>query len=524
MPVVDLAIGSEFAGYRLEAVAGRGGMGVVYRARNLITEQQRALKVIAPQLSADEGFRDRFRRESRLAARLEHPNVIPLHEAREENGLLYLVMRYVEGTDLAKLLRSEGRLEPRRALDIIGQVAAALDAAHEQGLVHRDVKPANVLLEPRPGGEEHAYLTDFGLVKDVGSDSSLSVTGVFVGTYQYAAPEQIDPSGGKQVDRRTDVYALGCVLYHVLCGEVPYPRPSVQGLIAAHLFMEPPNVSLNRPDLPPQLDRVIHRAMAKEQDARYYTAGQMVRAARGALEGARTVPPATELAPPAMPRMDPPSLPPDAVPTNPLPPVSPPPFSPPPVSVPPPISPPPTWPLPASWPQPAPAPWPPPGGLPPPPRRKADRATLFAASLTAAGAVAAIVSLFVIWHMWNKAFKDGHLVVVHLNGWEAFGLGDIAIVAAAVVALAAATAVVLGRGPRLPLRALEVLSGAGIAAIAIYVVVWDPDAHELVAGADGPTNQGHGPLVAACAGALIAAGGVLGALLDRRARIRAAAR
>src|SRR3954451_4819562 len=312
MAVADLAIGSEFAGYRLEAVAGRGGMGVVYRARSLITEQERALKVIAPNFSADQGFRERFKRESRLASRLEHPNVIPLYEAREENGLLYLAMRYAEGSDLATLMRQEGRLDADRALEIVTQVAAALDVAHAQGLVHRDVKPANVLLEPRPGGE-HAYLTDFGLVKEVSSDSSLSVTGVFVGTYQYAAPEQIDPSGTAKVDRRTDVYALGCVLYHVLSGEVPYVRSSVQALVAAHLFMEPPNLSLRRTDLPPQLDHVIHRAMAKDPDGRFWTAGQLARAARQALDGERPTsvllppPPPTEPAPP--PPISPPPLP-----------------------------------------------------------------------------------------------------------------------------------------------------------------------------------------------------------------------
>jgi serine/threonine protein kinase len=453
MAVTDLTIGSEFGGYRLEAIAGRGGMGVVYRARNLITDQERALKVIAPQWSEDESYRARFKRESRHAARLEHPNVIQLFEAREEGGLLYLVMRYVEGQDLASLLREAGPLELRRALGIVGQIAAALDYAHGQGLVHRDVKPANILLQPTGEGVEHAYLTDFGLVKDVGSDSSLSTTGMFIGTPEYAAPEQLDPTGGKTVDRRTDVYALGCVLYTVLSGVSPYHRSSVQAVIAAHLFMDPPDVCAERPELASGLGPVIQRALAKDQDGRYSSAGDLVRAAWHALE--------TEPPPPTVP-LESPRLPP-----------------------------------------------------PPPPRRRVGVLALSAAALTAIGAVAAIASLFVTWFMWNS-FTTGPLEIMRLNGWQAFHIGDLAVLGASLAAGAAAVATAWGKGPRPLLHGLAILAGVGIVAIAAFAVIWDPQAHELVAGEVGATNGGHGPVVAAGAGALMIAGGALGAVAARR--------
>jgi hypothetical protein len=462
MVVTDLTIGSEFAGYRLEAIAGRGGMGVVYRARNLITDQERALKVIAPQWSGDESYRARFKRESRHAARLEHPNVIELFDAREEGGLLYLVMRYVEGRDLASLLREAGPLEPRRALGIVGQIAAALDYAHGQGLVHRDVKPANILLRPTSEGVEHAYLTDFGLVKDVSSDSSLSITGAFIGTPEYAAPEQLDPTGGKAVDRRTDVYALGCVLYTVLSGVSPYARTSVQALIAAHLFMDPPDVCAKRPELASGLGPAIKRALAKDPDGRYSSAGDLVRAAWRALEAEQPQP----TVPLERQRSAPPPLP-D---TRHLP-----------VSA-----------FPAAQ-----------------PRGRVGVLALFAATLTAIGAAAAIASLFVTWFMWNS-FTTGPLEIMRLDGWQAFHIGDLAVVGAALVAVAAAATAASNRGPRPLLHGLEILAGVGIVAIAVYAVIWDPQAHELVAGEIAATNAGHGPLVAAGAGALVIAGGALG--------------
>jgi serine/threonine protein kinase len=468
MVVTDLTIGSEFAGYRLEAIAGRGGMGVVYRARNLITDQQRALKVIAPQWSGDESYRARFKRESRHAARLEHPNIIQLLEAREEGGLLYLVMRYVEGRDLAALLREAGALEPRRALGIVGQVAAALDYAHGQGLVHRDVKPANILLEPTSQGVDHAYLTDFGLVKDVSSDSSLSITGTFIGTPEYAAPEQLDPTGGKTVDRRTDVYALGCVLYAALSGVSPFPRTSVQALIAAHLFMDPPDVCTARPELASGLGPVIQRALAKDQDGRYSSARDLIRAAWRALDAEQSQPTA---------------------------PLKPPPSPPPP--------------LPATHRLAL--------GTSPTARPRARGGVLArsAATLTAIGAVAAIASLFVTWFMWNS-FTTGSLEIMRLNGWRAFHIGDLAVLGASLAAAAAAAATVWRRGPWPLLHGLEILAGVGIVAIAAYAVIWDPQAHELVVGESGPTNGGHGPLLAAGGGALVVVGGALGVVAARR--------
>jgi serine/threonine protein kinase len=306
---VELRAGDEFAGYRIEEVAGRGGMGVVFRARNLITNQQRALKVINPELSNDVQFRARFKRESRVAAELEHPNIIPLYEAREEDGHLYLVMRYVEGTDLGELLRQEGALEPNRAVEIVDQVATALDTAHNRGLVHRDVKPANVLLASS-GSEEHAYLTDFGLVKDAAAATLLTEPNTFLGTYHYAAPEQINPSG-RPLDARADIYALGCVLCHALTGQVPFPRNDVKAIIAGHLFFDPPRLTERRPDLGEAIDAVIDRAMAKDPDDRFATAGDLARAAREAMVAPAVVaePDEETVVPPGEPTVVPPSEP-----------------------------------------------------------------------------------------------------------------------------------------------------------------------------------------------------------------------
>ena len=195
----ELAVGEVFAGHRLEAVAGRGGMGVVYRARQLSLERTVALKVIAPALMQDPAIRRRFVRESKIAASLDHPNVVPVHYAGEEDGVAYIAMRYVAGEDLRSLVRREGRLAPERAARIVAQVAAALDAAHAAGLVHRDVKPANVLLTP----DDHAYLTDFGLTKHVLSLADATQPGHWVGTLDFVAPEQIR---GERVDARADVY------------------------------------------------------------------------------------------------------------------------------------------------------------------------------------------------------------------------------------------------------------------------------------------------------------------------------
>ena len=220
MSIVE--IGSEFAGHTIEAEAGRGGMGVVYRARDVALDRLVALKVITPNLAEDDDFRQRFKRESRVAAGIRHPHVIAIHRAGEQDGVLFITMDFVHGTDLKEALTERGRLPPIEAAQIVSQVGAALDAAHARGLVHRDIKPANVLLESN-GEAPHAYLTDFGLTKHASSQSGMTETGMFVGTMDYIAPEQIQ---GARLDARADVYSLGCVLFQSLTGDVPYPpRP-----------------------------------------------------------------------------------------------------------------------------------------------------------------------------------------------------------------------------------------------------------------------------------------------------------
>ena len=261
--------GATFAGYRVESVVGRGGMGVVYRATDLSLERPVALKMIAPELAGDEHFRSRFLREPRLAASLDHPNVIPIYEAGEHEEHLYLAMRFVEGSDLGSVLEREGRLAPERALRVLGQVAGALDAAHRRALVHRDVKPANVLLDDH----EHVYLTDFGISKQTGGAST--DTGRMVGTLDYLAPEQIR---GDPVDGRTDVYALGCLLYECLAGAPPFRRATEAETLWAHMQEEPPPLQDHA-----ALDPVLRKALAKEREDRYATCTELVDAARAAL-------------------------------------------------------------------------------------------------------------------------------------------------------------------------------------------------------------------------------------------------
>ncbi len=273
----DLLPGAEIAGCRIEAVAGRGGMGIVYRATQLSLGRPVAVKLIASDRAGDPGFRERFERESRVAAAIDHPNVIPVYAAGEESGHLYLVMRYVKGTDLQHLLARERCLPADRVAAIAGQIGAALDAAHAVGLVHRDVKPANVLL-----GGEHAYLADFGLSQVMGTETRLTSTGQWIGTVDFMAPEQFS---GEEVDGRADVYALGCVLYNALTGEVPYPRGTVPATMLAHLHDEPPRPSRATAGLPSGFDRVIARALAKDPEARYPSAGDLGRAVLAAAEG-----------------------------------------------------------------------------------------------------------------------------------------------------------------------------------------------------------------------------------------------
>ena len=265
-----------FAGHRITGVAGRGGMGIVYRAVQLDLDRAVALKLIAAQLAEDGSFRERFVRESRLAASIDHPNVIPIYYTGEHEGELYIAMRYVEGNDLRTLVRAAGRLDPSRAVSIVAQVGNALDAAHERGIVHRDVKPANVLL----GAGDHAYLTDFGLTKRISSQSGNTRAGGWVGTLGFVAPEQIR---GERVDARADIYALGCVLFHALVGGAPYQRDSDEATLWAHLHDDPPALRASAPDAPPALQAVIDRALAKEPDDRFRSAGDLGRAALAAV-------------------------------------------------------------------------------------------------------------------------------------------------------------------------------------------------------------------------------------------------
>src|SRR5215217_3294608 len=260
----DPRIGKVIAGYRIEERVGRGGMGVVYRAEHINLQRRAAVKIIAPDLAESTGFRERFTREARIAAALQHPNIVTVYDAGEVDGILYLAMQYIEGQDLAAVLRKDGRLRPYRAIDVCRQVASALDAAHAMGLIHRDVKPANVLIEGRT-----AFLTDFGLTKRMdGTHTELTRAGDVVGTIHYVAPEQIE---GGQVSARSDVYSLGCLLYHCLTGQVPYSRDTDVAVIYAHLSEPPPKLTALRPELAAGLDGVIAKALDKSPDRRFPT-------------------------------------------------------------------------------------------------------------------------------------------------------------------------------------------------------------------------------------------------------------
>jgi len=280
---IDLSGGDVFAGYRIEQTLGRGGMGVLYLALEPGLERRVALKLIAPEAAADEVFARRFAEESKIAASIEHPNVVPIYAAGEENGVPFIAMRYVSGSDLGKRLGREGRLEPAAATALIAQVGNGLDAIHAAGLVHRDVKPANVLLGGG-GGEDHAYITDFGVARNVSTESGLTQTGRFVGTLDYVAPEQIS---GATVDARADVYALGCLLFKLLTAEVPFPKDGEAARLYAHLNDPPPAPSLYATEVPMALDDVVIRAMSKTPDDRYPSAGDLGRAAVAALSGSR---------------------------------------------------------------------------------------------------------------------------------------------------------------------------------------------------------------------------------------------
>jgi serine/threonine protein kinase len=295
----DRRIGTILVGHRVEGLLGRGGMGYVYKAEHLTLGRKVALKVLAPQLSRDDEYRNRFLLESRMAARLDHPNIVPIYEAGEADDVLYISMRFIDGEDLAGILEREGRLEPARAVELLGQVGGALDAAHANGLVHRDVKPANVLVTApaAPGGPEHAWLCDFGLVKsfDTPTLQRLTATGMFMGTIQYTSPEQIE---ARRLDGRADVYALGCLLFECLTGVVPFERENDVQTLYAHIHEAPPAVGSIQPHLPATLDPVFAKALAKNRNERFATCGEMIQAARQALAAGPVAPAAPPAGPP----------------------------------------------------------------------------------------------------------------------------------------------------------------------------------------------------------------------------------
>ena len=292
-PGSSVPAGARVAGYRLDEQIGRGGMAVVYRAHDLQLDRQVALKILDPVLAEDAGFRQRFLRESRAAAAVDHPNIIPVFAAGEADGVLFIAMRYVSGPDLRTLLDSGGPLPARRAVEIVSQVAAALDTAHERGLVHRDVKPANMLLDPAPGGgrTEHVYLSDFGLSKQAVAGLGLTATGQLVGTLDYVAPEQIE---NRPVDGRGDLYSLACTAFEMLSGAPPFRRDQHLALLWAQLSEVPPPLTGRRPDLPLAVDQVMAKALAKSPDNRYARCLDFAEALRAAcLAGPATAGPLT---------------------------------------------------------------------------------------------------------------------------------------------------------------------------------------------------------------------------------------
>ena len=274
--LTGLAPGSRVAGYLLERLVGVGGTAAVFRARDERLGRVVALKL----LTGDEGVRRRFAREARAVAAVDHPHIIPVYEAGEAGGVLFIAMRFVAGDDLRVVVGREGSLRPRRAAAFISPVASALDAAHGAGLVHRDVKPANMLVDVGPGRPEHVYLSDFGLARGILSLGGPTRAGQFLGTPDYAAPEQIS---GRSVDGRADQYALACVAYTLLSGSLPFEREEPMAALYAHLFAPPPRVTSVRPDLPAAVDQVLARALAKAPEDRYGSCGAFADALRDAL-------------------------------------------------------------------------------------------------------------------------------------------------------------------------------------------------------------------------------------------------
>jgi serine/threonine-protein kinase len=291
---VEIGVGTTIGGYRLTQQIGQGGMGVVYLGESEQNGVRVAVKLLTPDLARQSGFRERFVREARYANSLRHPNVIEVYDAGEQEGVLYIVMQFVEGTDLKNLLAREGALAPGRAVNLLGQVAGALDAAHAQGLLHRDIKPGNIMISPPagPGQPEHCFLADFGLSKNVSSDSiALTAQGEFVGTIDYTAPELVL---GKKADSRLDVYSLGCLFFECLAGAPPFNKERDVEVLYAHIQDPPPTITSMRGDVPPALDDVIAKAMAKKPGDRFDTCSEFTDAARAVVGE----PPPAPVAPP----------------------------------------------------------------------------------------------------------------------------------------------------------------------------------------------------------------------------------
>ena len=304
-------IGERVAGYRIEQEIGRGGMAVVYRARDLRLDRTVALKLLAPELARNDTFRRRFTHESRVAAAIDHPHIVPVFEAGETEGVLYIAMRYVAGSDLRHLLDRQGPLALPTATRIAAQAASALDAAHAHGLVHRDVKPGNILVAPGTDSDhpEHVYLTDFGLTKKSLSLTGFTTVGQLVGTLDYVAPEQIS---GRPVDARCDVYGFACVVHEMLTGRPPFRRDDDMALLWAHQYDDPPPLTEARPDLPATLDAVLAKALAKNPDDRYDSCLAFVSALRAATGGnAEPGHPRTEVDMPVAPALGEPPAPPE---------------------------------------------------------------------------------------------------------------------------------------------------------------------------------------------------------------------
>ena len=257
-----LSPGATFGGYEVESVVGLGGIGILYRARQLRLDRPVALKLVESDMARDPVVRERLRREARAVASLDHPNVVPLYEAGEEDGTVYIVTRWVEGTELGTLIDEEGPLEFHRAARTAAQIADALEIAHEKGFVHRDVKPSNVILT----AENHVYLTDFGLAKRAETAAGLTGADQLLGTVDYVSPEQIE---GSQPDARSDIYSVGCVLYEMLAGEPPFAaQKGGMAKMWAHVNAEIPSVRAKSPDVPVPLEEVVRHAMARDPAAR----------------------------------------------------------------------------------------------------------------------------------------------------------------------------------------------------------------------------------------------------------------